>query len=64
MGGTFWQLAQWGYIHFQVGVGRYNAIYGTMAALPILMVWIYVSWLIVVITSYSIHYTKLYEFMH
>ncbi len=49
LGGTFWQLAQWGYIHFQVGVGRYNAIYGTMAALPILMVWIYVSWLIVLL---------------
>jgi membrane protein len=45
--GTLWELAQWGYIHFQVGVGNYNAIYGTLAALPILMVWIYVSWLIV-----------------
>jgi len=48
-GGTLWQLAQWSYVHFQVGVGRYNAIYGTMAALPILMVWIYVSWLIVLL---------------
>jgi len=45
--GTLWQLAQWGYIHFQVGVGNYNAIYGTLAVLPILMVWIYASWLIV-----------------
>jgi membrane protein len=48
-GGTLWQLAQWGYVTFQVGVSRYNAIYGTMAALPILMVWIYVSWLIVLL---------------
>ncbi|BCR05600.1 hypothetical protein DESUT3_26690 [Desulfuromonas versatilis] len=48
-GGTLWQLAQWGYVHFQVGVARYNAIYGTMAALPILMVWIYLSWLIVLL---------------
>ncbi len=23
--GTLWQLAQWGYFHFQVGVGAYNA---------------------------------------
>jgi membrane protein len=45
--GTFWQLAQWGYIHFQVGVGKYNAIYGTLAILPVFMVWIYTSWLIV-----------------
>ena len=47
VGGTLWQLAQVGYVHFQVGVGRYNAIYGAMAALPIFMVWIYLSWLIV-----------------
>lgn len=48
-GGTLWQLGQWGYVHFQVGVARYNAIYGTMAALPIFMVWIYLSWLIVLL---------------
>ena len=47
VGGTLWQLAQWGYVTFQVGVARYNAIYGTLAALPILMAWIYVSWVIV-----------------
>ena len=47
LAGTLWQLAQWCYIHFQVGAGNYNAIYGTLAALPILMVWIYVSWVIV-----------------
>jgi len=47
VGGTLWQLAQVGYVHFQVGVGRYNAIYGTMAALPIFMVWVYLSWVIV-----------------
>lgn len=47
LAGTVWQLAQWGYIHFQVGVGKYNAIYGTLALLPVFMVWIYTSWLIV-----------------
>jgi membrane protein len=45
--GTAWELAQWGYFHFQVGVAKYNAIYGTLAALPIFLVWIYTSWLIV-----------------
>lgn len=47
VGGTLWQLAQLGYVHFQVGVARYNAIYGTMAALPIFMIWLYLSWIIV-----------------
>lgn len=45
--GTLWQLAQWFYVHFQFGVAKNNAIYGTMAALPTFMLWIYVSWLIV-----------------
>ncbi|BDV43856.1 hypothetical protein GURASL_27790 [Geotalea uraniireducens] len=45
--GTVWQVAQWGYIHFQVGVSRYNAIYGTLAVLPVFMVWLYTSWMIV-----------------
>src|SRR5512136_3196428 len=45
LAGTIWQLAQWGYIHFQVGVAKYNAVYGTLSLLPLLMVWIYTSWL-------------------
>jgi membrane protein len=47
LAGTIWQLAQWGYIHFQMGVTRYNAIYGTLALVPIIMVWIYTSWVII-----------------
>jgi len=49
LAGTLWQLAQWGYLTFQFGVGKYNAIYGTLALLPIFMFWIYTSWLIVLL---------------
>lgn len=49
LGGTLWQLAQWSYVNFQVGVAKYNAIYGTMAALPIFMIWVYISWNIVLL---------------
>lgn len=53
--GTFWQIAQWGYIHFQFGFARNNAIYGTMAALPTFMLWIYVSWLILLFGVEIVH---------
>jgi len=41
------QLAQWGYIRFQVGVANYRAIYGAVATIPIFLVWIYVAWSVV-----------------
>ncbi|HEY7496711.1 MAG TPA: YihY/virulence factor BrkB family protein, partial [Candidatus Tectomicrobia bacterium] len=44
--GTLWQFAQWGYIEFQIGIAKYQAIYGAFAQLPVLMVWLYVSWVI------------------
>jgi len=43
---ALWQLAQWGYVHFQVHVAGYQAVYGALAAIPILLAWIYISWVI------------------
>ncbi len=47
--GSLFQLSQWGYIHFQIGISRYNAIYGSFAALPLFMIWLQISWLIVLL---------------
>lgn len=52
---TLWQLAQWFYVHFQLGVAKNNIIYGTMAALPTFMLWIYVSWLILLFGVEIVH---------
>jgi len=45
--GTAFQGVQYGYLHFQVGVARYNAIYGSFAALPLFLIWMQISWLVV-----------------
>ena len=45
--GIAWNLTQWAYVAFQIGVSGYSAIYGAVAQLPITLAWIYVSWAIV-----------------
>lgn len=47
--GTIFQLTQWGYIHFQIGVSRYNSIYGSFAAFPLFLIWLNISWIIVLL---------------
>ncbi|MEO2144632.1 MAG: YhjD/YihY/BrkB family envelope integrity protein [bacterium] len=46
LAGGLWHLAQLAHVAFQVGVARYNAIYSTFAALPVFLVWLFVSWTI------------------
>ena len=45
--GTLYQIVQWVYIKFQIDVAHYGAIYGSFAALPLFLVWLQLSWLIV-----------------
>lgn len=45
--GIGYQLIQWAYIEFQIGVARYGAIYGSFAALPLFLIWLQTSWMIV-----------------
>ncbi|WP_291861353.1 YihY/virulence factor BrkB family protein [Marinilabilia sp.] len=45
--GTLFLGVQYGYVYFQVGVSKYNAIYGSFAALPLFLVWMQTSWMIV-----------------
>ncbi len=47
--GTLFQLTQNLYIYTQVSVSRYSAIYGAFAALPLLFLWISVSWQLVML---------------
>lgn len=47
--GTVWYAVQWGYVTLQIGVARYNAIYGALAQLPVTLVWIYISWAVILL---------------
>ncbi len=53
---------QYGYIYLQVFLSSYNVIYGSLAAIPLFLLWLQISWAIVVFgallchTNQNIHY--------
>jgi membrane protein len=63
--GTMYQILQWVYVTFQVGVTKYSAIYGSFAALPLFLVWLHTTWLIVLFgaeLSFAQQNEETYEF--
>ncbi|MFA7485808.1 MAG: YihY/virulence factor BrkB family protein, partial [Phycisphaerae bacterium] len=63
--GTIFHFAQWGYVHFQIGAAKYGAIYGSFAALPLFLIWLQLSWLILLFgaeVSFAHQNVDTYEF--
>ncbi len=63
--GTAYQVFQFLYVAFQIGVARYNAIYGSFAALPLFLIWLQASWMIVLSgaeLSFATQNVDTYEF--
>lgn len=63
--GTLFQLVQLLYIKFQIGVTKYNAIYGSFAALPLFLIWLQLSWFVVLFgaeLSFAFQNVDTYEF--
>jgi len=47
LAGTFGLLLiQRIYLHLQIGVARYNAIYGSFATVPLFLLWIHLGWIV------------------
>ncbi len=63
IGGLGWIMAQTLYVKLQIGVARYNAIYGSFATFPLFIFWLYIGWLVFLIgaeTSYAVQKFKRY----
>ncbi|MGQ1787233.1 MULTISPECIES: YihY/virulence factor BrkB family protein [unclassified Saccharicrinis] len=63
--GVLFQVLQYYFIHFMVGVSRYNAFYGSFAALPLFLFWMQMSWLIVMFgaeLSFAMQNVSSFEF--
>lgn len=46
-GGILWYGLLAAQIQFQIGVARYNSLYSTFAAIPLFLVWVSLSWVVV-----------------
>ncbi|MEQ6165711.1 MULTISPECIES: YhjD/YihY/BrkB family envelope integrity protein [unclassified Ekhidna] len=62
--GTLYQLNQQAFISLQFAFARYNAIYGSIAFLPLFLIWLQISWLIVLFGAevcYGVQYINQWE---
>ena len=65
--GTIYQLVQVLYIQFQISAGSMNVIYGSFAAVPLFLIWLQLSWRIVLFgaeVSFAHQNVDTYEFEH
>lgn len=63
--GTLFQIAQTLFLMFMIGSAKYNAIYGGFAAVPVFLIWLQVSWLILLFgaeLSFAHQNVDTYEF--
>jgi len=63
--GILYQIGLGIYFTFQIGVSKYGAIYASFAALPLFLVWVNLSWLIVLYgaeVSFAYQNVETYEY--
>jgi len=62
--GTLYQLNQQAFISLQFAFARYDAIYGSIAFIPLFLIWLQISWLIVLFGAevcYAIQFINQWE---
>ena len=60
---VFWFLTQKAYIILQIGVSKYNAIYGSFATVPLFLVWVHLGWTFILLgasLAYAVQNRNLY----
>ena len=62
-GGIAWQTAGWAFAVFVASSGQYAAIYSSLAILILFMIWLYVSWLILLFGASVAFYVQHPEYL-
>ncbi len=58
VGGILWQSAGWAFALFAASSGRYSAIYSSFAILILFMIWLYLSWIILLLGATVAFYVQ------
>ncbi len=62
--GLLWYGVQWAYLNMQIGLTKYNSIYGTFAVLPFFLAWLYVNWSIILLGAEVTFAVQNYRTIH
>lgn len=63
VGGILWQTAGWGFAQFVATSTRYEAIYSSFAVLILFLIWLYLSWLILLFGASVAFYAQHPEYV-
>lgn len=61
VGGTLWELAKGGFNWYIINMTSFDKIYGSLGVIPVFLLWVYLTWLIVLFGSevaYAVQYPK------
>ena len=61
VGGALWELAKGGFNWYMTNMATFDKLYGTLGAIPVFLLWLYITWLIVLFgaeVAYSVQYSN------
>jgi len=61
--GILWETSGWGFAHFIANSTKYAAIYSSFAILILLLIWLYLSWLILLLGSQVAFYVQFPQYL-
>lgn len=63
LAGVIWKITGWGFAAFIASSAKYAAIYSSFAILILLLIWMYLSWLILLVGSQIAYFVQNPKFM-
>ncbi len=60
-GGILWEMAKGAFAHYAAKSVNYSVIYGSLALVPIFLVWLYLTWIIVMLATEATYVYQHFE---